>query len=125
MNEFDRYLLIESLSDLRAFLLKNGPHVASTSAVRENTSAIESVMRKLKRDSLETQAFSPQELKVMYWSVFDLRASTREVLETSPLSDPDRAASLKTQRACNNLLRTLADSLSLAGIDIRSLFRDS
>ena len=125
MDEFDRYLLIESLSDLRAFLLKNGPRVASPAAVFENTSAIESVMRKLKGASLEAQAFSPQELKVMYWAVFDLRAATREFLDTAPLSDPDRAASLKTQRACNNLLRSLSASLSQAGIDIRALFCDS
>ena len=124
MNEIDRQLLMESLSDLREELLASGPGVASPAAIRENTSAIESAGRKLKRITSAPQDFSAQELKVMYWAVFDLRATTHDFLNSAPFSDPDRAVALETQRACNRLLRSFAGSLSQAGIDIRALFRD-
>lgn len=124
LNEFDRQILSESLSDLHAMLREAGPHIAPPAAIRENTTAIQSVKQKLKRITHEPQDFSAQELKVMYWAVYDLRDVTREFLDEAPLSDPDRAISVETHRACNRLLRLLADCLARGGIDIRKLFPD-
>lgn len=124
LNEFDCKILTESLSALYAMLRETGPRIAAPAAVRENTSAIKSVRQKLKKITREPQDFSAQELKVMYWAVYDFRDVIREFLDEAPPSDPDRAISVETHRACNRLLRLFADCLAQGGIDIRAMFRD-
>lgn len=124
LNELDCTLLKESL-DALSDLLRTAAHTPtiSSSALKENTSAIASVKKKLKKmRSHPSQQFSLQELKVMYWSIKEMRETIRDFLAEAPLTDPDREPALETQKACNRLLRDFSASFSEAGIDIESLF---
>ena len=121
-NESDRSLLLDSLEELALMLQDAAPSLpASSSALAENTSAISSAKRKLKKSVVTGDvSFSAQELKVLYWAVLETRNVVRDFLAEAPLTDPDREDALGMQRACNRLLRGFAAAFSQSGIDIRS-----
>lgn len=123
-NESDRSLLLDALEDLSFMLRDAAPSMPElSSALAENTSAISSTRRKLRRSVVTGDlSLSAQELKVLYWAVSETRNDVREFLGEASLTDPDREAALETQRACNRLLRGFAAAFSQNGIDIRSLF---
>lgn len=123
-NESDRSLLLDALEDLSFMLRDAAPSMPElSSALAENTSAISSAKRKLRKSVVTGDiSLSAQELKVLYWAVSEIRNDVRDFLGEAPLTDPDREAALETQRACNRLLRGFATAFSQNGIDIRSLF---
>ena len=125
LTEVDCVAIEESLSTLMAYIQGNVPNLRHTSGdvIMQNILAITSAKKKLKAIRTNpTQDFSIQELKVMYWAIFDLRNTTREYLENAPISDPDHNFALDTQRTCNRLLRYFSGLFAKNGIDIRSDF---
>lgn len=122
MNEFDRTLLDNALNYLYEDIRDKGAAISSMESALANTSATISARQKLKKIAREPQDFSPQELKVMYWAVYNLREMVRDFLENGPLTGDSHTTILETQRACNRQLRFLASSLSQLGIDIRQIF---
>lgn len=125
LNELERTILDESLSDLLAFIQGGIPHLKNTSAedINQNTLAIASAKMKLKKISAETDmGFTLQEMKVMYWALSDLRDTTLEYLDPAPISDPNRNTAVDSQKICNRLLRALRNLFLEQGIDIQQLF---
>ena len=125
LNEFERTLIDEALTDLLMSLQEGIPHFTNATAedINQNTLAIASVKMKLKRIPAEhDQSFTLQELKVMYWALSDLRDTNLEVLDSIPLSDPDHAVAFDVQKSCNRLLHACRELLSQNGIDIQALF---
>lgn len=127
LNENERLILDEALSNLLVYIQKNVPNLSNTSseAITANTMAITTSKVKLQRIKTNSeQQFSLQEMKVMYWATSMLRDDTREFLDTAAISDPDRNTSIDTEKACNRLMRFLRQQFSLAGYDIRDIFPD-
>ena len=125
LNELERTILDESLSDLLAFIQEGIPHLKNTSAedINQNTLAIASAKMKLKKISAEADmGFTLQEMKVMYWALSDLRDTTLEYLDSAPISDPNRNTAVDSQKICNRLLRSLRNLFLEQGIDIQQLF---
>lgn len=123
-NESDRSLLLDALEDLSSMLQDAAPSMPElSSALAENTSAISSARRKLRKSVVTGDlSLSAQELKVLYWAVLETRNAVRDFLGEAPLTDPDREDALGMQRSCNRLLRGFAAAFAQNGIDIRSLF---
>lgn len=125
LNEFERIIIDEALSDL-LFLIQEGvPHFKNAVAedITKNTLAITSSKMKLKRIPTDTtQGFTLQEMKVIYWALSILRDTTLEFLDSAPLEDPDRDTAIDTQKTCNRLMRSLREAFSQQGIDIQKLF---
>ncbi len=127
LNENERLILDEALSDLLVYIQENAPYLSNTSseAITENTMAITTSKLKLQRIKTDKeQQFSLQEMKVMYWALSMLRDDTREFLDTSPTSDPGRDDAIDAEKTCNRLMRFLRQQFSLAGYDIRDIFPD-
>lgn len=125
LGESERLILDESLSNLLVYIQENIPYLSNTSseAITANTTAITTSKLKLKRiTTRKEQQFTLQEMKVMYWAVSMLREDTREFLDNSSNSDPDRDVAIDTEKSCNRLLRFLKEQFSLAGIDIQDIF---
>ncbi len=125
LGESERLILDESLSNLLVYIQENIPYLSNTSseAITANTTAITTSKLKLKRiTTSKEQQFTLQEMKVMYWAVSMLREDTREFLDNSSNSDPDRDVAIDTEKSCNRLLRFLKEQFSLAGIDIQDIF---
>ena len=125
LGESERLILDESLSNLLVYIQENIPYLSNTSseAITANTTAITTSKLKLKRiTTSKEQQFTLQEMKVMYWAVSMLREDTREFLDNSSNSDPDRDVAIDTEMTCNRLLRFLKEQFSLAGIDIQDIF---
>lgn len=125
LGESERLILDESLSNLLVYIQENIPYLSNTSseAITANTTAITTSKLKLKRiTTSKEQQFTLQEMKVMYWAVSMLREDTREFLDNSSNSDPDRDVAIDTEKTCNRLLRFLKEQFSLAGIDIQDIF---
>ena len=125
LGESERLILDESLSNLLVYIQENIPYLSNTSseAITANTTAITTSKLKLKRiTTSKEQQFTLQEMKVMYWAVSMLREDTREFLDNSSNSDPDRDVAVDAERTCNRLLRFLKEQFSLAGIDIQDIF---
>ena len=125
LTEVDCVAIEEALSTLMTYIQGNVPNLRHTSGdvVMQNLLAITSAKKKLKAIRTNpAQNFSIQELKVMYWAIFDLRNTTREYLENAPPSDPDHNFALDAQKTCNRLLRYFATLFAKDGIDIRREF---
>ena len=125
LNETNRALLTESLSDLLVLIQEGIPHFSHVSAedINENTLAIASAKIKLERIPKEkTQQFSAQEMKVMYWAVKNFRDGTQEFLDSLSPSDPDRNDAVSAYKTANALLRELRAEFSQIGIDIKAVF---
>lgn len=125
LNEDNRILLTEALSDLLAFIQEAIPHLShvSTKDINENTLAIASAKIKLERIPREkSQQFSAQEMKVMYWAVKNFRDDTQEFLDSLSPSDPDRDDAAFAYKTANALLRELRADFSQIGIDINAVF---
>ena len=125
LNEMDCMVLEDALLDLLATIQENVPNYTHTSGetVTQNIFAIASSRKKLKEiRKSHSQDFSIQELKVMYWAIFDLRETTQSFLDSAPLSDPDRDTVIETQRICNRLIRYFAAQFAKDGIDIHKTF---
>lgn len=127
LNENERLILDEALSNLLVYIQESVPNLSNTSseAITANTMAITTSKVKLQRIKTNSeQQFSLQEMKVMYWATSMLRDDTREFLDTAAISDPDRNTAIDTEKACNRLLRFLRQQFSLVGIDIQDIFPD-
>lgn len=121
LNEDNRILLTESLSDLLVLIQEGIPHFSHVSAedINKNTMAIASAKIKLERIPKEkTLQFSAQEMKVMYWAVKNFRDDTQESLDSLSPSDPDRNEAAFAYKTANALLRELRADFSQIGIDI-------
>ncbi|MCQ5025490.1 hypothetical protein NE612_01380 [Oscillibacter valericigenes] len=125
LNEMDCIVLEDALVDLLASFHENATKVTCVpgNVITQHIFSIASARKKLKdiREN-RTQDFSLQELKVMYWAVFDLREATQHFLEITSLSDPDHNTAVETQRICNRLIRDFASQFSKGGIDIHKTF---
>lgn len=127
LNENERLILDEALSNLLVYIQESVPNLSNTSseAITANTMAITTSKLKLQRIKTDKeQQFSLQEMKVMYWALSMLRDDTREFLDTSPTSDPGRDDAIDAEKTCNRLMRFLRQQFSLAGYDIRDIFPD-
>lgn len=123
LNETNRVLLTEALSDLLVLIQEGSPHLSHVSAedINQNTLAIASAKIKLNRMPDEkTQEFSAQELKVMYWAMKNFRDDMQALLDSLSLSDSERNDAIETYRTANALLRDLRADFSQIGIDIQS-----
>ena len=127
LNENERLILDEALSNLLVYIQESVPNLSNTSseAITANTMAITTSKLKLQRIKTDKeQQFSLQEMKVMYWALSMLRDDTREFLDTSPNSDPGRDDAIVAEKTCNRLMLFLLQQFSLAGYDIRDIFPD-
>lgn len=125
LNESDRTVLTEALSDLLVFIQNAAPHLKNTSGenIMENTMAIASAKIKLsKLPGDNTLQFTLQELKVMYWALSNLRDDIREFLDSAPPSADERDAALDAEKTCNRLLRFFRNEFLRNGVDIRKMF---
>lgn len=127
LNETNRLLITEALSDLLLLIQESVPHLSHTSAnhINENTLAIASAkikLEKIKED--KSQSFSLQELKVIYWAVKNLRDETQDFLDSSSCSSSERDDALYSYKAANAVLREVRTEFSQAGIEIEKLFQD-
>ena len=127
INETNRLLITDALSDLLLLIQESVPHLSHTSAdnINENTLAIASAKIKLERiKENQHQPFSLQELKVIYWAVRNLRDETRDYLDSPACSDSDRDDAMSAYRTENAVLRELRAEFAQAGIEIEQLFQD-
>lgn len=67
--------------------------------------------------------FRRQELKVLYWAVYEMRDAIHSQLIEMPLASPVRGKAQESQQACDRLLRLFSDLLAEVGIEIESLFQ--
>ncbi len=119
INEIERTIITEALSDLLLYIQKSVPHLRNTSAenLTANTMAISTAKIKLSRIVEDPeQKFTLMELKVMYWALRELSANTRDFLDSVSLSDPDRNTAFETEKTCNHLLRFFRDQFEKAGV---------
>ena len=124
LNENNRVLLTEALSDLLVYIQEAGPHLSQVSVndMHENTVAIASAKIKLERiQEKKAQEFSAQEMKVMYWAVKHFRDDTQEFLDSLSPSDPERNDAIFAYKTANALLRELRADFSQIGIDIKAV----
>lgn len=127
INETNRLLITDALSDLLLLIQESVPHLSHTSAdnINENTLAIASAKIKLEKiKENQHQPFSLQELKVIYWAVRNLRDETRDYLDSLACSDSDRDDAMSAYRTENAVLRELRAEFAQAGIEIEQLFQD-
>lgn len=127
LNEKECFLVIHSLDELYAFLRKSGSRdrSLSRSAISQNLSAILSAKTKLRALPANASAdFSAQELKVLYWAVYEMRDAIHSQLIEMPLASPVRGKAQESQQACDRLLRLFSDLLAEVCIEIESLFQD-
>ena len=125
INEFDRTLITEALSDLLLYIQENVPNLSAASAedINKNTMAISTAKIKLSRITEDPeQKFSLMELKVMYWAVQALRSETRAFLDSASPSDPDRDSAFETEKTCNRLLRVFRTQFEQAGASLPDEF---
>lgn len=125
INESDRTLITEALSDLLLYIQENIPNLsaASTENINKNTMAISTAKIKLNRiTEAPEQKFSLMELKVMYWAIQTLRSETRDFLDSASPSDPDRDSAFETEKACNRLLRVFRTHFEQAGASLPDEF---
>ena len=123
LNENNKILLTEALSDLLVFIQESVPHLSHVSAndINENTVAIASAKIKLERISKEkAQEFSAQEMKVMYWAAKHFRDDTQEFIDSLSPSAPERNDAIFAYKTANALLRELRADFSQIGIDIEA-----
>lgn len=126
IDETNRALITEALSDLLLLIQEGTPHLSHTSAdnINQNTLAIASAKIKLERIKGDPQqTFSSQELKVIYWAVRNLRDETQDYLDSPACSASDRDDAMSAYRTANAVLRELRADFARAGIEIEQLFR--
>ena len=125
LDEMDCMVLEDALVDLLSTFHEHAAQATSVpgDVITQHIFSIASARKKLKNiRTAPTQDFSLQELKVMYWAIFDLRRTVQEFLAHAPLSDPDRGTAIGTQKICNRLLRSFAAAFAEGGIDIHKEF---
>ena len=120
INEMDRIVLAEALSDLLAYIQENVKNLTGTSAevITENTLAISTAKIKLSKIQTEPeQSFSAAELYVMYWAVWELREDARGVLDAAGNSGSGHTAAVDAEKSCNRLLRLFRHQYKQAGME--------
>ena len=119
INETDRMIITEALSNLLIDFQESIPHLVNNSSddVTAHTLAISTAKIKLNKITKDKeQNFSLLEVTVMYWALQDLRAGTRYFLDTTSLSDPDRNTAIETEKTCNRLIRFFRSQFEQAGV---------